>query len=112
MNLEIDLGQAQTFTEIVLDSSLSIGDYLRTYAVQTSDDGTTWTDVAAGPGRAGVTVIALPATTTRYLRILSTGVLGQLVVDPRAEPPERHRRRSGHTRSRADRGPRNLGRRR
>ncbi len=76
MNLEIDLGQEQTFTEIVVDSSLSIGDYLRTYAVQTSDDGTTWTDVAAGPGRAGVTVIALPATTTRYLRILSTGSSG------------------------------------
>ena len=78
MSLEIDLGQRQTFTEIILDSSLSIGDYLRSYAVQTSDDGTTWTDVAAGPGRARVTVIPLPSTTTRYVRILSTASSGSL----------------------------------
>ena len=76
MSLQIDLGREQTFTEIVLDAERSIGDYLRRYAVQVSADGATWTDVAAGPGKAGVMVIALPATTTRYLRILSTASSG------------------------------------
>ncbi len=71
MSLTLDLGREQTFTEIVLDARASIGDYLRRYRVQISDDGVTWSDVAAGPGRAALTSVALPPTTTRHLRLSS-----------------------------------------
>ena len=39
MSLTVDLGRAQTFTEVSLDVGESTGDYLRSYVVQVSDDG-------------------------------------------------------------------------
>ena len=57
----------------------SIGDFLRRYTVQVSNDGRTWTDIAMGPGRPSLTgemVIALPSTTARYLRLVSGATAG------------------------------------
>ena len=74
MSVTIDLGEERRFSEIALDVGTSIGDYLRHYAVQVSDDARSWTDIAIGPGHptlTGDTVIALPPTTTRHLRLLS-----------------------------------------
>jgi O-glycosyl hydrolase len=71
MSLTVDLGSAQTFSELSLDVGKSIGDYLRSYVVQVSDDGASWRSVARGPGRTGEMIIALPATTARYVRISS-----------------------------------------
>ena len=71
MNLTVDLGRAQTFTEVSLDVGKSTGDYLRSYVVQVSDDGASWRSVARGPGRTGEMIIALPETTARYVRISS-----------------------------------------
>lgn len=76
MSLTVDLGAQQTFTEVSLDVGESIGDYLRSYVVQVSDDGQTWRSVARGPGRTGEMVVALPATRARYLRIGSTAQSG------------------------------------
>jgi O-glycosyl hydrolase len=71
MSLTVDLGSAQTFSEVSLDVGASTGDYLRSYVVQVSDDNATWRSVARGPGRTGEMIIALPATTARYVRISS-----------------------------------------
>lgn len=71
MSLTVDLGSAQTFSEVSLDVGASTGDYLRSYVVQVSDDGSSWRSVARGPGRTGEMIIALPATTARYVRISS-----------------------------------------
>jgi O-glycosyl hydrolase len=71
MSLTVDLGRAQTFTEISLDVGENIGDYLRSSVVQVSDDGAGWRSVARGPGRTGEMIIALPETTARHVRISS-----------------------------------------
>ncbi|GAA3692207.1 hypothetical protein GCM10022204_04450 [Microlunatus aurantiacus] len=71
MSLTVDLGSAQTFSEVSLDVGASTGDYLRSYVVQVSDDNASWRSVARGPGRTGEMIIALPATTARYVRISS-----------------------------------------
>ena len=71
MNLTVDLGRAQSFTEVSLDVGQSTGDYLRSYVVQVSDDGASWRSVARGPGRTGEMIISLPETKARYVRISS-----------------------------------------
>ncbi len=71
MSLTLDLGRPTTFTEIEVDAASSLGDYLRRYVVQVSDDRARWTDVARGPGRTGAMTIPLPSTTARYLRLVS-----------------------------------------
>jgi hypothetical protein len=76
MSLSVDLGRTQTFDQISLNSGTSIGDYLRRYVVQVSDDGSSWRDVARGPGRTGEMIIVLPPTTTRYLRLVSDASSG------------------------------------
>ena len=76
MSLTVDLSRAQTFTEVSLDVGQSAGDYLRSYVVQVSDDGQTWRSVARGPGRTAETVIALPETTARYVKISSATTSG------------------------------------
>jgi hypothetical protein len=76
MSLTLDLGQRQTFTEISLDSGTSIGDYLRRYLVQVSDEGQHWRDIARGPGHTGEMIIPLPPTSARYLRLVSEAEAG------------------------------------
>lgn len=68
----VDLGRRTTFSQVVMDAGSSPGDYVRGYELQTSADGTRWTPVARGRGATGAMTIALPPTTTRYLRIVST----------------------------------------
>jgi hypothetical protein len=74
--VSIDLGAAQEFNQVVMDSGTSPGDYVRTYQVETSPDGATWTAIARGQGSTGEMVIPLPPTTTRYLRIVSEASSG------------------------------------
>jgi O-glycosyl hydrolase len=72
----VDLGSAQAFNQVVMNSGTSPGDYVRTYQVETSPDGVTWTAIARGQGSTGEMVIPLPPTTTRYLRIDSEAPSG------------------------------------
>jgi O-glycosyl hydrolase len=76
MWVSVDLGSVRQFNQVVLDSGTSPGDYVRSYRVETSADGTTWTAIARGQGSTGAMVIPLPPTTTRYLRIVSEGSSG------------------------------------
>jgi O-glycosyl hydrolase len=74
--VSVDLGSAQEFNQVVMDSGTSPGDYVRTYQVETSPDGVTWTAIARGQGSTGEMVIPLPPTTTRHLRIASEAPSG------------------------------------
>ena len=108
MSVTVDLGSPQTFSQIVMDAGISIGDFLRRYTVQVSDDGRTWTDIAIGPGTAEPdrgdgdrpSPDHGPASPPGQW-----GDLGQLVVDPRAQPANGHRiSRSGAAGCRARAG--------
>jgi O-glycosyl hydrolase len=74
--VSVDLGSAQEFNQVVMNSGTSPGDYVRTYQVETSPDGVTWTAIARGQGSTGEMVIPLPPTTTRHLRIASEASSG------------------------------------
>ncbi|PPS72500.1 MULTISPECIES: discoidin domain-containing protein [Streptomyces] len=68
---QLDLGSAQTFDQLVLDTSASSGDFVRQYEVYASDDGTSWgKPIATGPGST-VSRILLPTTTARYIRVVN-----------------------------------------
>ncbi|HEY5843898.1 MAG TPA: discoidin domain-containing protein, partial [Mycobacterium sp.] len=71
LSLTVDLGRKQTFTEISLNTGPSIGDYLRRYRVQVSNDGHRWRTVARGPGHTAEMIIALPPTRARHVRLVS-----------------------------------------
>jgi hypothetical protein len=74
--VQVDLGAPATFSQISLDTGSSAGDYVRQYEVQVSADGSTWTAIARGAGRTGVDTIPLPATTARFIRIVSEASSG------------------------------------
>jgi hypothetical protein len=59
-----------------MNAGTSGGDYVRTYQVETSADGVTWSAIARGQGSTGEMVIPLPPTTTRHLRIVSEASSG------------------------------------
>jgi O-glycosyl hydrolase len=73
---QVDLGSAQTFNQLALDTTASSGDFVRQYEVQVSSDGTNWTaPIATGPGST-VTKVLLPPQTGRYIRIVNEASSG------------------------------------
>jgi hypothetical protein len=71
---QVDMQQAQTFDKIVLDNTWALWDSPDKYAVAVSPDGTNWgAPIATGAGALGITTIAFPVQTARYLRIMQTG---------------------------------------
>jgi hypothetical protein len=77
MSVQVDMGQAQTFDKVVLDSGSSIGDYARSADVEVSSDGTNWTKVASivADGQQ-IQVAAFPTQTARYIKVTNTGSSG------------------------------------
>jgi hypothetical protein len=70
---EVDMGTAQTFSAVSLDSGpTSDEDFPRTFEVEMSNDGATWTEITAGVGTAEVVTVTFPQKTARYIRILLT----------------------------------------
>lgn len=70
---QVDMGQAQTFDQVVLDAGSPTGDYPRGYQVQVSSDATDWTTVATGTGSTPAVLVPFPVQTARYLKITQTG---------------------------------------
>jgi hypothetical protein len=72
---QVDMGSANTFYQIVLDSSGSSGDYPRGYQVNISNDGINWGSVVTnGTGSSAVTTISFASPqAARYIRITQTG---------------------------------------
>jgi O-glycosyl hydrolase len=75
--IQFDMGSAQTFTRIAMDSGPSTGDYARGYQVFVSNDGSTWgSAVAAGTGNGPLIVAAFAPQTARFVRVVETGESG------------------------------------
>jgi hypothetical protein len=71
---QVDLGRDRTFHKIVLDNTWALWDSPNAYSVSVSRDGASWgSPIAAGSGELGITTIAFPARTARYIRITQTG---------------------------------------
>ena len=63
----IDMGSAQAFDKITLDSG---GDYARSYQVYASNDSANWgTAIASGTGTAALTTITFAQKSTRFIQI-------------------------------------------
>jgi glucosylceramidase len=70
--LQIDLGRPVTFRRVAIDSGGNLGDYARGWQLSVSDDGADWRQLAAGTGTGQLTVVDVPGTRARYLRVTST----------------------------------------
>ena len=77
MTVQVDMGKAQTFDTVALDSGSSIGDYARSADVDVSSDGTNWTKVASikADGQQ-IQAVSFPTQTARYIKVVNTGSAG------------------------------------
>jgi hypothetical protein len=75
--IQVDMGQAQTFDKLMLDSGSSIGDYAQSADVYVSIDGTTWTKLSSivADGQQ-VQLAAFATQTARYIKVVNTGTSG------------------------------------
>jgi beta-glucosidase len=71
-DLVIDLGSAQTFSELDMEVPDSAGDYAAGYQVQVSADDVNWTSVASCTGTASSEVVSFPAQTDQYVKVVLT----------------------------------------
>jgi hypothetical protein len=77
MWIQVDMGKAQSFNRIELDSGPNPDDYARSADVHVSDDGTDWTKVASIVGDGQPTQLAsFPTQTARYIKVVNTGSAG------------------------------------
>ncbi|MDR6688259.1 O-glycosyl hydrolase [Arthrobacter sp. 1088] len=77
MSIQLDMGQAQTFDTVTLDSGSSMGDYARRADVEVSSDGNNWTKVASlvADGQQ-IQAVSFPTQTARYIKVINTGSAG------------------------------------
>lgn len=69
--VQVDLGTAQLFNRIVMNSGTS--EFPRGYEVYVSNDGTNWgSAIAAGAGGSQSTTISFPSQVARYFRVVQT----------------------------------------
>jgi hypothetical protein len=69
---QVDMGSAQTFNKVELDSGGNTGDYARGYDVEVSNDGTKFTPVYFGTGTSSPETATFSTQSARYIRILLT----------------------------------------
>ena len=73
MSVTVDLTEAQTFSQIAMDSGASSGDYARGWEISVSDDGVAWSaPIASGTGSGRVVTASFPPQTARFFRIVET----------------------------------------
>ncbi len=72
MYFQVNLGSAQTFNQIEMNSGGSAGDYARGYNVEVSANGTTFTSVATGTGTSSPETVTFTAQTAQYIRVVLT----------------------------------------
>ncbi|GIG04213.1 discoidin domain-containing protein [Catellatospora coxensis] len=75
-HLRIDLGAPAVFRRVAIDSGGNLGDYARGWRLSVSDDGLAWREIAAGAGTGQLTLVDLPPTRARQLRIEATADAG------------------------------------
>jgi hypothetical protein len=72
MYFQINMGSAQTFNQIEMNSGGSAGDYARGYNVEISSNGTTFTSVATGTGTSSPETVTFSPQTGQYIRVVLT----------------------------------------
>jgi aryl-phospho-beta-D-glucosidase BglC (GH1 family) len=70
---EVNIGSAQWFNYIVMDSGTNTSDYARAFTVQVSNDNTNWTTVAYGEGSGPVIAVNFPIVQAQYIKVTQTG---------------------------------------
>ncbi len=78
--VQLNLGARMTINNVILDTqknNTSEGDYPRGYTVQVSNNGSTWTQVAAGAGTFKATNINFTPVSAQYVRVNQTGTAAQ-----------------------------------
>ena len=69
----LDLGAPRTFDGLLVDSTVSTGDFARGYQVYVSNDGVNWgSAIASGPGTGQLLRVVFEPVTARYVRIVAT----------------------------------------
>jgi len=69
---QVNLGAAQTFNQIDMDSGGYSGDYARGYDIEVSNDGVKFTPVYAGTGTSSRETATFSPQTAKYIRVLLT----------------------------------------
>jgi F5/8 type C domain len=72
MYFQVNMGSAQTFNQIEMNSGGSAGDYARGYNVEVSANGTTFTSVATGTGTSSPETVTFSQQTAQYIRVVLT----------------------------------------
>jgi F5/8 type C domain len=72
MWFQVNMGSAQTFNQIEMNSGGSTGDYARGYNVEVSSNGSTFTSVATGTGTSSPETVTFAAQTAQYIRVVLT----------------------------------------
>ena len=72
MYFQVNMGSAQTFNQIEMNSGGSTGDYARGYNVEVSTNGTTFTSVATGTGTSSPETVTFATQTAQYIRVVLT----------------------------------------
>ena len=74
---QVNMGSAQSFNRIDMDSGSSTGDYARSFDVFVSNDGTSWgSRVANGTGSAQLVSLTFADQFAKYVRVVQTGSAG------------------------------------
>jgi hypothetical protein len=69
---EVNFGSSQTFDEVTIDAGPSTGDYPHGYTVSVSNNGSSWTQVAAGSGTTQLVTVTFPPQTAQYIQVTQT----------------------------------------
>ena len=70
---EVDLGAAQSFDELQMEVPNSASDYARSYTIEDSENGVSWSAVASCAGVSDAEVVSFPVQTARYVRVVLIG---------------------------------------
>ena len=74
MWVQVEMPSKTRFSGVILDTNGSKSDHPRSYSVQVSDDGKTWSEpVAEGLGDSAFLEIFFPAVDAKFLRVTQTG---------------------------------------
>jgi hypothetical protein len=72
LDFEVNMGSAQTFNEIDMNSTFWPTDYARGYNVEVSANGSAWTTVASCTGTASPEVVSFGSETIQYVEVVLT----------------------------------------
>jgi glucosylceramidase len=72
MYWQADMGRPQTFSGLQMQVPNSAGDYARSYDLEVSNNGQTWSTVASCTGTGDPETVTFPARTARYIRVVDT----------------------------------------